>query len=297
MGQGGRHQYAKDGKGGRDLTSETANWPTPDTFNRKSRKAMTASIDNGRRSGGGNSSPPGLEQMAELFTGITPKEMEGADLPKSTRELAAKTWPTPFGFDHGNGPDGNEFSTAVRKTVATWPTPIAGDSIGARNSTAERGPNAKKQHAGNTLTDMIWQGYPHSPPDPKTETPGLESSQSDPTSPPRWPTPTSRDYKDGACADQDVPTNALLGRSAARWWTPNAMQGKNSGRLDEWGGKGNPFRGTEMGKAKLNPNFVDWMMGWPVGWTTAKTGFDARAMESWRSRLRWLLECLLGEQG
>jgi len=221
----------------------------------------------------------------------------------------AATWPTPFGFDHGNGPDGNEFSTAVRKTVATWPTPstldhivkrttmgrgvrnptlqgaaaglnpkdverhaktwptpTAVDAIGGRNRTANRSPDAKKANIGDTLTDMIWQGYPHSPPDPQTETPGLESSQSDPTSPPRWPTPTA----------------------------PTKRQG---GVVNDWGGSGNPYRGTEMGKAKLNPNFVDWMMGWPVGWTTARTGFDAREMASWRSRLRWLLECLLGEQG
>lgn len=35
-----------------------------------------------------------------------------------------------------------------------------------------------------------------------------------------WATPTSRDAKDGACSAQDVPTNALLGRQAARWDGP-----------------------------------------------------------------------------
>ncbi len=41
--------------------SDSSWWPTPVTLNRKSRKAMTSSEANGRRSGGGNSSPPGLE--------------------------------------------------------------------------------------------------------------------------------------------------------------------------------------------------------------------------------------------
>jgi hypothetical protein len=44
--------------------------------------------------------------------------------------------------------------------------------------------------------------------------------------------------------------------------------GKNhvSGRLDEWGGSSNPFRGTEIGKLH-SPRFEEWMMGFPDRWT------------------------------
>jgi len=44
--------------------------------------------------------------------------------------------------------------------------------------------------------------------------------------------------------------------------------GKNhvSGRLDEWGGSSNPFRGTELGKIH-SPRFEEWMMGAPDRWT------------------------------
>lgn len=44
--------------------------------------------------------------------------------------------------------------------------------------------------------------------------------------------------------------------------------GKNHvvGRLDEWGGSSNPWRGTETGKTR-SPSFEEWMMGWPVMWT------------------------------
>lgn len=43
--------------------------------------------------------------------------------------------------------------------------------------------------------------------------------------------------------------------------------GKNhvAGRLDEWGGSSNPFRGTEIGKVH-SPSFEAWMMGVPVLW-------------------------------
>lgn len=44
--------------------------------------------------------------------------------------------------------------------------------------------------------------------------------------------------------------------------------GKNhvSGRLDEWGGSSNIWRGTATGKISC-PNFEEWVMGWPVRFT------------------------------
>ena len=43
--------------------------------------------------------------------------------------------------------------------------------------------------------------------------------------------------------------------------------GKNhvAGRLDEWGGSSNPFRGTPIGNAH-SPAFELWMMGYPATW-------------------------------
>ena len=57
-----------------------------------------------------------------------------------------------------------------------------------------------------------------------------------------WPTPTSRDHKDGSfCAN--VETNGLLGRTV-------------------WNG---PSEQTEKPGA-LNPAFVSWLMGFPLEW-------------------------------
>jgi hypothetical protein len=101
----------QDGGAGRML-------PTPDTINRKSRKAMTASRNNGRRSGGGNSSPPGLEQVAELMMGIVPAELEGLDdLPPRTRAML----PTPQSYSQGNSksmPGLTPLDIAVRPELA-----------------------------------------------------------------------------------------------------------------------------------------------------------------------------------
>lgn len=64
--------------------------PTAET-NRKSERAMTSSGSgggNGKRSGGGMSSPPGLEQVAELATGIEPRDLpDYEDLPPETRAI------------------------------------------------------------------------------------------------------------------------------------------------------------------------------------------------------------------
>lgn len=56
-----------------------------------------------------------------------------------------------------------------------------------------------------------------------------------------WPTPTTRDHKDGDCRDADVETNALLGRATVR--EPGAPVGA------------------------LNPAWVESLMGFPAGWT------------------------------
>jgi hypothetical protein len=49
--------------------------------------------------------------------------------------------------------------------------------------------------------------------------------------------------------------------------------------------------------ARLNPYFVEWMMGWPLAWTSHTVPSASRhaEMELWRSRLQSGLSQLLGE--
>jgi len=54
----------------------------------------------------------------------------------------------------------------------------------------------------------------------------------------RWPTPTARDHKDGTNVS-GVPVNSLLGRAVQP--TPET--------------------------GALNPTWVEWLMGFPIGWT------------------------------
>jgi hypothetical protein len=73
-----------------------------------------------------------------------------------------------------------------------------------------------------------------------------------------WPTPTSRDHKDGSCTP-NVPVNGLLGRAV-------------------WNGSTAP---TEK-RGQLNPAFVCWLMGY----STAHLSSMLLAMQSFRKSQR-----------
>ena len=73
----------------------------------------------------------------------------------------------------------------------------------------------------------------------------------------RWPTPTGRDHKDGdAHSCQNVPVNGLLGREVHMLPTPSS--GGDSGGDDL----------VTAVDGSLSPDWVSWLMGLPVGWTS-----------------------------
>ena len=96
-----------------------------------------------------------------------------------------------------------------------------------------------------------------------------------------WPTPTTRDHKDGTAQScQNVPVNGLLGRAVhstpgkplASWKTPHGMAGVDAtGKQGAGGEFDKQVRQTEgvLGKkssAKLNPEWVRQLQGLPDGW-------------------------------
>lgn len=115
----------------------------------------------------------------------------------------------------------------------------------------------------------------------------------------RWPTPTSADGTSGpghAASSTGAPNLRTVatglpdpvnlstnGNPPDSWPTPNTNQNHNSGRLDEWGGKGNKFRGTALGRGQLNARWVLTLQGAPADWCdldagTIKSLYEARVM-------------------
>ena len=135
----------------------------------------------------------------------------------------ALQWPTPHGFQNNNGPDGNEFSTAVRQ----WTTPVATDR-------ANRGNRARK------IAHMA----------------GGESNLADDVA--NWPTPAARDNKSGQASDATMERNARpLNEIAERYSPPAQATPAGPASLPKAPGS----------RRRLNPNFVENLMGVPLGWT------------------------------
>ena len=94
-----------------------------------------------------------------------------------------------------------------------------------------------------------------------------------------WPTPTTRDHKDGS-PNPNVPINGLLGRMV--WPTPQARDhfpahtpeyiaskkamGHGMANLNDVAAHTNGSSAPTEKPGALNPEFVCWLMGFPPEW-------------------------------
>lgn len=239
--------------------SASSSWPTPD--------ANTATYSNGKRG-------------------------------QNIRE-ASTNWPTPFGFQAGNGPDGNEFSTAVRKWASPnahdarrpqddhstqganlqreadrWPSPRSEDSESCGNR-----PNAKDSLTGATKN---WPTPAANPQAPNKNSNSLGPSSLGEAAD-KWPTPASRDEKGANSETHCTVTGG--GRKHMDQLSNFAEHSPQAQAIAKAGEESSAPRRTS--RPRLNPAFVCWLMGWPWWWTRAeRISFGALEMESWRSKLR-----------
>lgn len=117
-----------------------------------------------------------------------------------------------------------------------------------------------------------------------------------------WPTPASRDAK-GENSSQHM--NRTDGRTDGRSKNhadqlPNFVSHVFYSHQDPTMSDGLKSSESNPGspRRRLNPNFAEWLMGWPVDWSAAEpTACDALAMESLRFRLDSQLSRLLAGSG
>ena len=105
-----------------------------------------------------------------------------------------------------------------------------------------------------------------------------------------WPTPCVRDYKDtGNNTDYlKLANKGKLAGVVQTYPTPQANEdaaGTPAGNMQKMLGNDPRVRGEtqeEWSKGALNPTWVEWLMGWPIGWTSMEpiTDLDWRDWET-----------------
>jgi len=180
------------------------------------------------------------------------------------------------------------------------PTPTSSDSKGSRNLTCDRADDkvaGEDYNTGTTLTDFA-KLYP-TPTAADGDRTSDEYARGNPTlvgAAKQWPTPVAdgdrtTDYQQGGRS---------LGAEVRRWPTPASRDHKDSGQIDkiaqlpEREGRGvdtlrqaaavqEQQKGDPLPSGGLNPMWVAWLMGWPIGWTASKP------LATGKSLTRWLL--------
>jgi len=166
------------------------------------------------------------------------------------------SWPSPAAADGERGSQtymrGN--LTLRGAAISQWPTPIVNDAQGSTHcySNGDHTKIALKLPGAVQQSTKAWS----TPRSSDAEKGGPHQAFSAggtplPSQAVSWATPTQRDWKDGTDASQNAPTNSLLGRQAPR------MMPAGDGSLTA----------GPTPRLQLNPMFVEWLMGWPLGWT------------------------------
>lgn len=174
--------------------------------------------------------PPTLEP--DTFDDESSSSADGVDFPTPTASR--------YGSNRGGGMGRvgpTRYSLDTMAARGLWPTPIANDASGTRNATAKR--NGSIGHPGTTLVDFVTM----------------------------WPTPTASDGGNGPAGHREGGMN--LRTAVTLWPTPTARDWKDRGdftprRIDETGP--GPSLPSAVG-GQLNPPWVEWLMGFPIGWT------------------------------
>jgi hypothetical protein len=139
-----------------------------------------------------------------------------------------------------------QLAPSMPRTDATGfgllPTATAMDSRGARNMTSGRKPNSK-HHDGMTLSDFVML----------------------------WPTPNASDSKGPNPLDRRPPCDDDLPTAVARamWPTPASRDYRHP-NAKPFAERGGGSKGEQLPNAAggpLNPTWVEWLMGYPAGWT------------------------------
>lgn len=185
-----------------------------------------------------------------------------------TCESASGSWPTPHGMPKRGqrrrpGPSGNELGRAVlRAERESFPTPTETDA--RKGYASPPGPENRRgrQTLSGAVQSRLWPTPKASPSGPDFARAGRPGSGGDdlPTAVAReefWPTPNAADGKGGRISPDET---ILSGRRPSGAKAQRTL--REAVRKADLAGDSPPRRA-----GALNPTWVEWLMGFPLGWT------------------------------
>jgi len=162
------------------------------------------------------------------------------------------TWQTPRASDGEKGGPNQTLKgkPALTNQARTWPTATVGDSRQSGRHTTK----TDVMHAGTTMTDAVrnWPTPMTSDDHPKNYLRGNPNLSQETTN---WPTPATRDYKGANGPEHLAKTRGHHDQ------LPNAVVLSGLQAPTETGVESPPA------SSRLNPLFVEWLMGWPEDWS------------------------------
>ena len=165
-----------------------------------------------------------------------------------------------------NGKDG---SVGLGRLVQMWPTPKAND--------AEKRGNFDLTNPRNGLPAAVKKKFPT-----PSATDGMRGgtmtenmtgqSLTQMVNSMKFATPQARDFRSGQESRWDNPNRtrnlndqiAKFPTASANDWKGSSKEGQRRGQLTD------PAMGVIEAGGQLNPTWVEWLMGWPLGWTDLK---------------------------
>ena len=189
------------------------------------------------------------------------KESRGEDLLTwYLEDSRAKTSPPPekvqalLESDLDSGPKWRELSVKYDHATSSWKIPhyLSGEDSKSFSKILPRW--------GMMRDGVLWERI----------TPALPTNA---TASGLWPTPNQRDWRDSG-PNQGNRKSPNLGTMVHRFATPQARDFR-TGQQNRWENPERTRNPNDQIGGKLNPTWVEWLMGWPLGWTELRpSGMD-----------------------
>jgi hypothetical protein len=251
--------------------------------------------------------PKSEERLMHEATVVRP----GRRKPSNLRDQVGNKdlWPTPCLPGNGGTNGKSKMKRMLRSALETWPTPTCSDLFTANLRSTQQKPGS--MHSVTLLQAVAMRS---TPPTDMYPTPRVSGEEGYDTLVQRkghstamatlsahveyqsrlvrFPTPTAQDGKNNGGPSQhrrhQKPLNAMVQDlataqyptvTASDYRAPNRRPGSMSTAEQE------PQSGHALNAAVgglLNPDWVEWLMGWPIGWTALFADFDGRCeIPSW----------------